>query len=261
MSESEAVAGVGLLVAAFTQEEAADEALKALKKAKKDKQFYFEEAAVIRQDESGKVHHHETGDMSTGKGAAVGTVIGGVIGVLGGVAGVIAGAAIGASVGAIGASGDTGFDDESLEDIGVALKPGTSAVVAVTSSDLVKAVRKSSDKTDVKNAIHNLADSISVDLGAGNDSVYMVAVTTEGVSVSKLTANDEVVQIMQVVATEDGVAAGAAVVTEDGMAYEVGVATEDGVVVEEGVITEEGAVIVDAVITPAEDEAEEDKAA
>ena len=249
MSESEAVAGVGLLVAAFTQEDAADQALKALKKAKKDKQFYFEEAAVIRQDESGKVHHHETGDMSTGKGAGIGTVIGGVVGILGGIPGVIAGAAIGASVGAIGASGDAGFDDESLEDIGVALKPQTSALVAVTSSDLVKAARKSSDKKDLKDAIHNLADGISADLEAGNDSVFVMTVTTEGVSVSKLTANDEAVQIMQVVSTEDGVAAGAAVITDDGVAYEVGVATEDGVIIEEGVVTEGAAAIVDAVVT------------
>ena len=57
---------VGFLVVAFVDENAADEALDEMKRAKKQNEFYFEDAAVIRQDANGKVHYHETGDMSTG---------------------------------------------------------------------------------------------------------------------------------------------------------------------------------------------------
>ena len=49
MSETEGTAGIGFLVAAFNREDAGEQALKAMKAAKKDKQFYFEAAAVIRQ--------------------------------------------------------------------------------------------------------------------------------------------------------------------------------------------------------------------
>ena len=91
--KQEAVAGVGILVAAFTSEEAGEEALKALKNARSQRQVYFEDAAVIRQDAQGDVHYHETGDVATGKGAGVGAIVGGVIGILGGPAGIAAGAA------------------------------------------------------------------------------------------------------------------------------------------------------------------------
>ena len=87
---------VGFLVAAFTDENAADQALDAMKQARKQRQFYWEVAAVIRQDVQGKVHYHETGDMSAGKGAGIGALVGGVIGILAGPAGVVAGAGVGA---------------------------------------------------------------------------------------------------------------------------------------------------------------------
>lgn len=105
----EAVAGVGIMVAAFTKEEAGEEALKALKKARSQRQVYFEDAAVIRQDADGEVHYHETGDVTAGKGAGVGAVVGGVIGILGGPAGIVVGAGAGALVGRPGRQGRCRF--------------------------------------------------------------------------------------------------------------------------------------------------------
>ena len=95
-AEPQAVPGVGFLVMAFNDEKAADQALDAMKQAKKQKQFYFEEAAVIRQDVKGKVHYHETGDMGKGKGAGIGALVGGVLSLLGGPIGLAVGAGIGA---------------------------------------------------------------------------------------------------------------------------------------------------------------------
>ena len=114
-SETEGVVGVGFLVMAFNDEKAGDEVLKMMKDAKKKKEFYFEDATVIRQDAKGKVHYHETGDMHTGKGAGAGALIGGLIGILGGPAGVVLGAGAGAAIGAAAAHGDAGFRDESLD--------------------------------------------------------------------------------------------------------------------------------------------------
>ncbi|NJN84931.1 MAG: DUF1269 domain-containing protein [Caldilineaceae bacterium] len=141
-SENQGIAAVGFLVMAFLDENAADQALNAMKDAKKQQQFYFEDAAVIRQDAKGKVHYHETGDMSTGKGAGIGALVGGVLGILGGPAGVALGAGAGAAVGAALSAGDKGFRNESLGTVGLALKPSTSAVAAITSHDFMRAVQQ-----------------------------------------------------------------------------------------------------------------------
>jgi uncharacterized membrane protein len=48
------VPAVGFLVMAFRDEKAGEQALEAMKKGKKEKTFYFEEAAVIRQGKDGR---------------------------------------------------------------------------------------------------------------------------------------------------------------------------------------------------------------
>ena len=95
-SKQEGVAGVGMFIAAYFDERGADKALDQLKKAKKAKEIYYDDAAMLRRNAEGKVHIKVTGDMSTGRGAGIGALIGGVIGLLGGPAGVAAGAGAGA---------------------------------------------------------------------------------------------------------------------------------------------------------------------
>src|SRR5262245_1246391 len=130
--------GVGFFVAAFTDENLGDKALAEMKEAKKKQQFYFEEAAVIKQDADGKVTYYETGDMGGGKGAGIGALVGGVLGVLGGPGGVLLGAGAGAAIGGVAASGDRGFRDESLNTVGTALTPGTSAIAVITNREFLK---------------------------------------------------------------------------------------------------------------------------
>lgn len=284
MSEQEqekAVAGVGILVAAFPDENAGEEALKALKQARKKRQVYFEDAAVIRQDAEGGVHYHETGDMSTGKGAGAGAIVGGLIGILGGPAGIVIGAGAGALVGGAFAHGDAGFADEGLEQLGVALKPDTSAVALVTSGAFLHAVRKQADDAQLREALGNIGSELSARLDEGKSVALGMVLTEEGIAVQEVAANNEVAEVIGVVVTEDGVLAGEAVATEEGAAYavaatdgeaveyEVGAATEDAAAVEHGVVTEEGAVIAGAaatedeevagvaVVTPVEEEAED----
>jgi len=69
-----------IIVAAFQDENEADQALKTLKEAKKEKLISIDNAAVIRKDEEGKLHIKETADMGGGKGAGIGTLVGGAIG-------------------------------------------------------------------------------------------------------------------------------------------------------------------------------------
>ena len=263
--EKQTIAGVGILVAAFPTEDGGVQALKALKQAKKEKKIHFADAAIVSQDAEGGVHYHETKDMSTGKGAGVGALVGGVIGILGGPGGIVVGAGAGALLGGIFAHGDAGYDDDSLEQLATALKPGTSAIALVSSGKFLHIVRKSVSDEDMREALKNLSAELVSKLDENKAVALGLLMTEEGLIMKEVAANDDVVEVIGVVATEDGVLSGAAVATEDGAAYavvaetedatayEVGVATEEGSAVEHGVVTEDGAVIEGAAVT--EDEA------
>ena len=254
-TEQQGIPAVGFLVVAFTDENAADQALDEMKAAKKQQQFYFEDAAVIRQDPNGKVHYHETGDMSSGKGAGIGALVGGVLGILGGPAGVALGAGAGAAVGAAFAAGDKGFRNESLGTIGVALMPGTSAVAVITSRDFLKAVQQQVPVENLRAVVANLAAELSTQLAAGKSVAVGVLLTEEGLAIKAIAADAQSAQVVGAVITDHAVAVGAVVVTEEGAAYMVAAATAEGTAEEAGVVTDEGAAVVDGAVAADDDEA------
>jgi uncharacterized membrane protein len=254
---NQGIPAVGFLVMAFTDEHTADQALDAMKSAKKQGQFYFEDAAVIRQDSNGKVHYHETGDMKAGKGATIGALVGGVVGVLGGPAGVALGAGAGAAVGGAVAHKDKGFRDESLSTVGVALMPGTSAIAAITSHDFLKAVQQQVAVENIRAIVSNLAAELSNRLAEGKDVAIGLLLAEDGLAIREIAADEESTEVIGAVITSDLVATGAAVFTADGVAYEITAATEEGAVMETGVITGEGAMITDVVALNEEDEGSE----
>jgi uncharacterized membrane protein len=248
-------AAVGFLVLAFLDDTAADQALDAMKEAKRQKQFYFEDAAVIRQDVQGKVHYHETGDMSTGKGAGIGALVGGILGILGGPVGVAIGAGAGAAVGAAIGSIDSGFRDESLRTVGVALKPGTSALAAITSHDFLRAVQQQVPIDQIRRAVGNLSAELSARLRENKNVAIGLLLTEQGLAIKEIAANEETAEVVGAVLTADTAVFGAGVVTKEGAAYQIVGATAEGAVAEAGVITNEGAEVVDVVALPEEAEA------
>ena len=252
-AQEEPTVGVGMLVAAFTDENAAEGTFKAIKQAQKERGIRFEEAAVIRQDADGDVHYTETGDMTAGKGAGIGALVGGVIGILGGPAGIAIGAGAGALVGGLAAKGDAGYDDASLKELGVALQPGTSAIVVITSSLFLKAMRTYGDKEQMREAVTNLSQGISAHLAEGNNVALALIITEKGVAVKEVVANEESAHVIGAVATEEGWAAAEALVTEEGVAVQRFAGTDKVVAGEGVVVTEEGAVAGGFVAT--EDEA------
>lgn len=248
-TQTQGVAAVGFLIMAFTEETAGDEALKAMKEAKKQNQFYFENAAVIRQDAKGKVHYQETGDMRMGKGAGAGALIGGVLGILGGPAGIAIGASAGAAIGAAATHGDAGFRDESLKTVGLALKPGTSAVTAITSDAFLRAVQKQAPVEDIRRVVSNLAAEISAKLDEGKSVALGLILAETGLAFKEVAVDENSAEVVGLAITDDAVVAGAAVATADRVDYEIAAATEEGAVVEVGAVTKEGALIVDDVVT------------
>ncbi len=226
-TSDEGVVGVGMIVAAYNDEDAAKEVFGAMKQAKKSGDFYFEDAAVIHQDKKGKVHIKETGDMSTGKGAGIGAVIGGLIGILGGPAGIALGAGAGAAIGGVAAHGDAGYSDKSLKTIGGGLLPGTSAVIAITSGEFLHAVRKEVPESETLAFSRELASDIHDSLQAGQDVVYGLAITENALGMTRIAADDESASVFFVAADADTAVVGAAVATDEDAEGVVVVATDE----------------------------------
>jgi uncharacterized membrane protein len=248
-TETEGVAAVGFLVIAFNDEAAGDDALKAMQEAAKQNYFYLEDAAVIRQDAKGKVRYRETGDMRTGKGAGIGAFVGGILGILGGPAGIAIGASAGAAIGAAAAHGDAGFRDESLQTVGSALKPGTSAVAAITSDAFLRDLQKQVPVEDIRRFVSNLAAEISARLDEGKDVAVGVILAETGLVFKELAVDENSAEVIGLAIADAGVVAGAAVVTADQVDYAVLAATEEGTLAEAGTATKEGGLIVDDVVT------------
>lgn len=130
MSEMNATP-VEVVLAAFTDEKGAENALRALMQSRKYRQIVIRNAAVLWKDDSGKLHFKETADMRGGKGATIGGVIGGVVGLIFPPS-ILASAAVGAAVGGLSAKlHDAGFPDDRLRQVGDRLKPNTSGLIAV----------------------------------------------------------------------------------------------------------------------------------
>ena len=115
------------VVAAFPNEQGASRALEELRGADRDL-IGVKEAAVLVRGADGKLEIKESHHM--GRGAVVGGVAGAVIGLVTGPIGwvTVGGAAVGALAQRL---RDTGFPDDRLKEIGEALTPGTSALVAI----------------------------------------------------------------------------------------------------------------------------------
>jgi uncharacterized membrane protein len=220
---------VQVIIAAFNDEQGADEALKALKQVKKEKMIKIEDAAVLRKDEKGKIHIKETADMGGGKGAVLGGVAGGVLGLVFGPALVVP-AAVGALVGGLAAKlHDAGFSNERLQQVSEGLKPGSSAIIAVVEHTWVKEVEKALAEQNADIATEALSADIADQLEAGHDVAYTALATQDGVALARSAGDENYQEGGAVVVGEDEAVGAQYVATPDGFAIQAVDATEDGV--------------------------------
>jgi uncharacterized membrane protein len=223
---------VQIIVAAFQDEKAANEALNELKQLKKEKLIDIQNAAVIRKDEKGKIHIRETADMGGGKGAAIGGVAGAAIGLLAGPALVVP-VAVGALVGGLTAKlRDSGFSDQRLETLGEGLQPGTSAIIAVVEHKWVDEVRKEMEEEGADLVTAALQADIAAQLEAGHEVAYTALATQEGLALGRQAAGEDAAEGGAVVITDEGVFGGRYVATEEGFAVERMAATDEGAIYE-----------------------------
>ena len=147
--------------------------------------------------------------------------MGGVIGLIGGPAGVALGGAAGAAVGGITAKlFDAGIPDERLEEIGSALKPGTSAIIAIIEHKWVAEVEAELAEAGADVLTEALRDDIAEQLAEGKEVTYSAISTDEGLVTSRVAADDEVVEASGMVVTDEGIVAGSVVAEIDDEAEE-----------------------------------------
>jgi uncharacterized membrane protein len=210
---------VQLIVAAFQDEKAADDALKELKSARKEKLIDIQDAAVIRRDEKNKLHIKETADPGGGRGAAAGGAIGAIIGLIGGPAGVVVGGAAGALVGGVTAKViDSGIPDDRLKQIGEGLKPGTSAIVAIIEHRWVEEVQNQLAETGADVLTEDLRDDIAEQLAAGKDVAFSAVAADGVVAVERVAAGEDEADVERLIATDEGVVSESVVITRDEVA-------------------------------------------
>lgn len=238
---------VELIVAAFQTENGADNALKNLQAAKKQHLIAIQNAAVIRRDVNNKLHITETADWSGGKGAAVGAIVGGAIGLIFPPS-LLATGVIGAAIGGLAAKmRDSGFPDGQLKEIGAALKPGTSAIVAVVEHVWVADLQRELEEQGARTVREAIAADIAAQLAQGRDVVYTATSTGDAVNVSRTAVGKDSAEMSDVTMTADAVAARAIVVDKDQVKAAGIVATQD----EAAVVTMEGKLTPDGVVPSA----------
>lgn len=186
----------GILVAAFPEEEKAAQVLEGFKEAKEQKKFHYWDAAVIRKDAKGNYYANETRDMGTPIGAGIGAVIGGILGIPGGPAGMVLGAGLGTGIGALFASHDGGIRDDSLEEIGHALKSGNSALLIVSDHEYLQTMRQYADEDSATRAVKKLTTGISENMTHGQNVAYLITAAGRSMSCHQLDADHEAAKLL-----------------------------------------------------------------
>ncbi len=196
---------VQLIVAAFNNEQAADEALAKLNEFKKERAIAILDAAVIKRDANNKLHIKETADMGGGKGAVVGGVLGGIIGLIAGPPGVVLGGAIGAAVGGLTAKFvDAGIPDDRLRELGDALKPNQSAIVAIIEHIWVEQVQAELAKQGADVMTQALKEDIAAQLAQGKEVSYTAIGTAAGAAVARTVTDGDKADVSVIAANREG---------------------------------------------------------
>jgi uncharacterized membrane protein len=141
---------VQILIAKYPTAVDAEAALKKLDASKENQGVEVTDAVIVRRDASGKLHIHETEDITGGQGAAIGGLLGGIIGIIAGPPGIVAGAAVGAAVGGVTAGiFDSGIRHKRLEEIGKSLGTDSVALVILTEAGFVPFIESVIGGTDI----------------------------------------------------------------------------------------------------------------
>lgn len=144
-----------LVVATFPTEDGAKKTLGEIKDAKVKRG----NAAVISKDEKGKLHIKESQDWGMGKSALVGGIAGFFFLGIGAIFGAAAGAVLAALV-------DTGFPDDTLQQMGKELQPDQSALVILIDGEYTFEVENKMRANGAQVVSHKMDEDFANELAA-----------------------------------------------------------------------------------------------
>ncbi len=123
---------------------------------------------------------------------------------------------------------DSGFSNERLQTIGDALKPGTSAIIAVVEHKWVGELENLMAEAGADVLTESLKEEIAAQLGEGNEIAFS-AVSADGVlDINKMVAGEDFIEADGMTISDAGIAAQSVVVTEEGVAGGAVLITDEG---------------------------------
>ncbi|MFN3334189.1 MAG: DUF1269 domain-containing protein [Caldilinea sp.] len=203
---------VQVLVAAFNDPNRAAEIMGELKQGKKEGLIGIIDAAVVVKDAEGKLKVKDSKRRSR-KGFITGGVVGGVLGLLAGPVGwlAVSGGAIGALAGKAAGSGLK----STMEEIGSALTPNSSAIVAVVEHKWVGILESMLAAEGARIAMEAIKEDIAAQLNAGGSVLYTAAEGVAGAGAMRAAESSEGVQVSGIAISDEGVFIGDAQFTDE----------------------------------------------
>lgn len=203
---------VQVIVAAFATPDRAGQLMADLKAGRKEGLIGIVDAAVVVKDADGKLKITDSKRRST-KGFVTGGIVGGVIGLLAGPVGwaALGGGAIGALIGKI-----RGAPLKAeMTDIGSALTPNSSAIVAVIEHTWVSKVEAALAAEGAKIVREEIKADIAKQLGEGGNVLYTAVAGPNAAGAARVAEGKDSTQVSAVAASDDGVFVGDAVITDE----------------------------------------------
>ena len=203
---------VQIIVAAFNDPNRAAEIMGELKQGKKEGLIGIIDAAVVVKDAEGKLKVKDAKRRST-KGMITGGVVGGVLGLLAGPVGWLA-----VGGGAIGALAGKAAGSElkaTMEEIGEALTPNSSAIVAIIEHTWVAKMEDMLAAEGARVVMDSLKADIADQHTAGGTVLYPAASGPNAAGVARVAASAEGAQVSGMLVDEDGVFIGDAQLTTE----------------------------------------------
>ena len=202
---------VQVIVAAFNSPDAAGQLMDELKQGKKAGLIGIKDAAVVVRNEKGKLKITDAKQRKA-KGFVTGGVIGGVIGLIaappaaaiaagGGLIGFLTGKLKGAAL------------KSEMKEIGSALTPNSSAIVAVIEHSWVSQLEEVMAAAGAQLIREVIKADIAEQLSAGGNVVYTAGDSALGSGAARVATQEDEVQVNSIVLDDDGVFIDEAVIT------------------------------------------------
>ncbi len=212
---------VQIIVAAFNTPEGAGEVMADIKQGKKEGLIGIVDAAVVVKDADGNLKVKDAKRRST-KGMITGGVVGGVLGLLAGPVGLLAlgGGAIGVLAGKMSGSALKA----EMKDIGSALTPNSSAIVAIIEHTWVAQVEALLAAEGARVVMDSLKADIADQLSAGGNVLYTAVDGPNATGVARVADSAAGVEVSGMIVDQEGVFIGHAQLTTEAGTEEAGAA-------------------------------------